>query len=72
MNRADRGPLLLIVAGVLLLLSVVTFLINDVEHNSLRRAADIRDRQAVLKQVQRVTVELNTLREGGVAQPGEG
>jgi hypothetical protein len=55
--------LLLIVAGVLLLLSVVAFLINDVEHDPLRRAADMRDRQAVLEQVQRVMVELNALKE---------
>ncbi len=63
MNRADRGPLLLIVAGVLLLLAVVAYLINDAEHNSRRREAAVRDRQAVRAQAQRVMVELKALEE---------
>ena len=63
MNRADRGPLLLIVAGVLLLLAVVAYLINDAEDNSRHRAATLRDRKELQAQAQRSIVELRAMRE---------
>jgi hypothetical protein len=65
-NRADRGPLLLIVAGVSLLLAVVAYVINDAEHNSRRRAATLRERQELQAQAQRSIVELKSLRDESV------
>jgi flagellar biosynthesis/type III secretory pathway M-ring protein FliF/YscJ len=62
-NRADRGPLLLIVAGVLLLLAVVAYLVNDAEDNSRRREAAVHDRQAARVHVQRATAELKALEQ---------
>jgi hypothetical protein len=70
-NRADRGPLLLIVAGVLLLLAVVAYLINDAEHNSRRREAAVHDRQAIRAQAQRATAELKALEEEKVRNDRE-
>ena len=63
MNRVDRGPLLLIVAGVFLLLTVVAYLISDAEDRFQRRKAALRDRQALYAQAQRSMVELKALQE---------
>jgi hypothetical protein len=65
-NRADRGPLLLIVAGALLLLAVVAYVINDAEDNSRWREATLRDRQAIQAQAQRSIGELKALRDESV------
>jgi hypothetical protein len=53
----------LIVAGVLLLLAVVAYSINDAEGNFLRREAALRGHQAVRAQVQRSTVEMKAFEE---------
>jgi hypothetical protein len=45
-KRVDRGPLLLVVAGILLLTAVVAYLISDAEANYQRREAAIRVREA--------------------------
>ncbi len=63
MNRADRSPLLLIVAGALLLVAVVACLINDAEHNSRRREADTRDRRVILAETQRAMAESKALED---------
>jgi type II secretory pathway component PulM len=65
-NRADRGPLLLIVAGVLLFLAVVAYVINDAEDKSRRTEAALRDRQVIQAQAQRSIVELKALRDESV------
>jgi type II secretory pathway component PulM len=65
-NRADRGHLLLIVAGVLLLLAVVAYVINDAEDNSRRRQAALCDQQAIQAQAQRSIVELKALRDESI------
>ena len=64
MNRVDRGPLLLIVAGVLLLLAVVAYLISEAEDRFQRREAALRDRQALRAQAQRSIAALKALRGG--------
>ena len=66
MNRADRGPLLLIVAGILLLLAVVAYVINDAEDESHRREATLRDQQTIQAQAQRSIGELKALRDESV------
>jgi ABC-type bacteriocin/lantibiotic exporter with double-glycine peptidase domain len=62
-NRADRGPLLLIVAGVFLLLAVVAFLISDAEDRFQRSEATSRSLEALRVQTQRSIVELKALQE---------
>ena len=62
MNRAHRGPLLLIVAGVLLLLAVVAYLINDAETHSFRLESSA-ERQSLDAQTRRSISEMKTLRE---------
>lgn len=66
MNRADRGPLLLIVAGVLLLLAVIAYVINDAEDESRRREATRRDQQTIQAQAQRSIGELKALRDESI------
>ncbi len=62
MNRAERGPLLLIVAGVLLLLAVVAYLINDAEDQS-RRVEATYERHALDAQTRRSISEMRALRD---------
>jgi hypothetical protein len=62
-NRSDRGPLLLIVAGVLLILAVVAYSINDAEEIYLRREAALRGHQAAGAQTQGPIAELKSLQE---------
>jgi type II secretory pathway component PulM len=62
-NRADRAPLLLIVAGALLLLAVVAYLINDAQGNSQWREAALRGQQALHAQAQHSIVEMKTLEQ---------
>jgi hypothetical protein len=62
-NRADRAPLLLIVAGALLFLAVVAYAINDAQDNALRREATLHGRQALHAQAQRSIMELKALEE---------
>jgi hypothetical protein len=71
-NRTDRGPLLLIVAGVLLLLAVVAYSINDAEDNFLRREAALRGHRAVGAQAPRSIVESKALQEGGARTVRDG
>lgn len=47
MNRVDRGPLLLILAGILLLLAVVAYLISDAEEYLQRKEAVLHGREAL-------------------------
>ena len=47
MERVNRGPLLLVVAGILLITAVVAFLISDIEASFQRRQASIRSREAL-------------------------
>ena len=63
MNRVDRGPLLLIVAGVLLLLAVVACLISEAQDRFQRREAALRDRQALRVHAQRSMAELKAFQE---------
>jgi len=60
-NRADRGPLFLIAAGVLMLLAVVAYLINDAEDQSRRMEAAL-ERQALDAQSRRTVSEMRALR----------
>ena len=62
MNRVERGPLLLIVAGVLLLLAVVAYLINDAEDQS-RRIEATYERHALDAQARRSIAEMRALRD---------
>jgi len=62
-NRADRGTLLLILAGALLLLAVVAYLINDAEDNSRLREAALHHRQTLRAQAQLSIAELKSLEE---------
>jgi hypothetical protein len=62
-NRADRAPLLLIVAGALLLLSVIAYLINDAQDNSLRREAALRGPDSLPAQAQHSIVKMKALEE---------
>ena len=64
MNRSDRGPLLLIVAGVLLILAVVAYSIRDAEDGFLRREAALRGYHAVGVQAQGSIVSLKSFRAG--------
>ena len=66
MNRADRGHLLLIVAGVLLVVAIVAYVINDAEDNSRWKEATLRDRQAIQVQAQRSIGELRALRDESI------
>jgi hypothetical protein len=61
-NRAERGPLLLFVAGVLLLLAVAAYLINDAEDQSRRIEASF-ERRALDAQTRRSMAELRVLRD---------
>ena len=63
MNRVDRGPLLLIVAGVLLLLAVVACLISEAQDRFQRREAALRDHQALRTHAQRSMAELKAFQE---------
>lgn len=63
MKRADRGSLLLIVAGVLLLVTVVAYVINAAESEYRRREANFRDRQSIQAETRRSIVELKALRD---------
>ncbi len=60
MNRVDRGPLLLILAGMLLLLAVVAYLISDVEENLRQAEAVLRGREALRVQQERAIADRNT------------
>lgn len=62
MNRADRGPLLLIVAGVLMLLAIVAYLIDDAEDHSRRMEASF-ERQALDAQTRRTVAEVRAIRD---------
>ncbi len=62
MNHTHRGPLLLIVAGVLLLLAVVAYLIHDAETHSFRREASA-ERQSLDAQTRQSIAEIKALRE---------
>jgi type II secretory pathway component PulM len=62
-NPADRVPRLLIVAGMLLLLAVVAYVINDAQALSRLRRADLRDQQALAAQIQRSAAALRACRE---------
>ena len=57
MNRVDRGPLLLILAGILLLLAVVAYLISDAEENLQRKEADLHGREALRVQKEQAIEE---------------
>jgi len=52
-NRVDRGPLLLILAGILLFLAVVAYLISDGEENLQRKRAALIGREALRLQTNR-------------------
>ena len=60
MNRVDRGPLLLILAGMLLLLAVVAYLISDAEENLRRAEAVLRGREALRVQQERAIADRKT------------
>ncbi len=45
MNRTNRGPILLTLAGVLLLFVLVVYLINDAEYNQARHEAALHQRE---------------------------
>lgn len=62
MNRVERGPLLLFVAGVLLLLAVVAYLINDAEDQSRQIEASF-ERQALDVQTRHSMAEVRVLRD---------
>ena len=62
MNRAERGPLLLFFAGVLLLLAVVAYLINDAEDQSREIEASL-ERRALDVQTRRSMAEMRALRD---------
>ena len=62
MNRADRGPLLLIVAGVLLLLPIVAYSIHDVEDRS-RRMEEVLEHRTFEAQARRSIGEMRALRD---------
>jgi hypothetical protein len=47
MNRIEQGPLLLILSGILLLLAVVAYLINDAEDRVQTKARIERQAQAI-------------------------
>jgi hypothetical protein len=51
-NRVDRGPLLLILAGIFLLLTVVAYLIHEAEESRRRKEADLYGREALRVQRQ--------------------
>lgn len=61
MNRADRGPLLLIIAGILLLLAIVAYSIDHAEESSLRKEAALRGRQTDREPGQRSILESKAL-----------
>ncbi len=60
MNRVDRGPLLLILAGILLLLALVAYLISDAEENLKRKEATLHDREALRVQKEQAIKDLKT------------
>ncbi len=62
MNHTHRGSLLLIVAGVLLLLAVVAYLIHDAETHSFHMEASA-ERQSLDAQTRQSIAEMKTLRE---------
>ena len=62
MNRVDRGPLQLILAGVLLMLAVVAYSIRDVEDRS-RRMEELLECRTLEAQARRSIGELRALRD---------
>ncbi len=60
MNRVDRGPLLLILAGILLLLAVVAYLISDAEENLQRNEAVLHGREALRVQKEQAIEDRKT------------
>jgi hypothetical protein len=50
MNRSDQGPVLLAVAGSLLLVAVVAFTIDDADSIMERRTATTRNRELLREQ----------------------
>ncbi len=62
MNRVERGPLLLIVAGVLMLMAVVAYAIHDAENWSRRIEMNFA-RRAIDDQTRRSLTEMKTIRD---------
>jgi predicted nucleic acid-binding Zn-ribbon protein len=62
-NRVDRGPLLLTLAAILLLLAVVAYLISDVEENLQRKEAVLRGREALRFQMEQAIEDRKTYRD---------
>jgi type II secretory pathway component PulM len=56
-NRVDRGPFLLGLAGTLLLLAVVAYLISDAEANLERKESALRTQEALHMQTERAIAE---------------
>jgi hypothetical protein len=46
-NRADRGPLLLILAALLLFLTIIAYLINEAQEERQRNEAILQGREAL-------------------------
>ncbi len=60
MNRVDRGPLLLILAGIMLVLAVVAYLISDAEENLQRSEAVLHGREALRVQKEQAIEDRKT------------
>jgi hypothetical protein len=59
-NRVDRGPLLLILAGIMLFLAVVAYLISDAEENLQRGEAVLYGREALQVQKEQAIEDRKT------------
>jgi uncharacterized coiled-coil DUF342 family protein len=60
-NRGDQGPLLLALAGTLLLLAVVAYAISDAASVAQRRGAVWRNREALREQAEQLAEDRKAL-----------
>jgi cell division protein FtsB len=60
-NRGDQGPVLLAVAGTLLLLAVVAYTIGDADSVAQRRDAFLRTGEALKEQAERLSEDRRIL-----------
>ena len=54
MNRVDRSPIWLTLAGALLLIAVIAYLINEAEQNLQQKEAVLRESEALRFQKEQV------------------